>query len=403
MSAFFDVLNAIDAMGPEDMPSAHRLVLLFVANHANAIGRAWPSIGTLRNKTGYGRTKVAEVLEDLVAHGWLVPDGHEGRGLNKSARFIVAIGERWPEGSRAHLARSFRRAPAIRAAGQSDPPCGNRTAGQTDPPGGSPEIAPAIRPADRGDPPSAIRPADHRDPPGEHKPLSNLSFGTSLGTSQLCRGVDQQDPDPMPLFRGVDPVASDETPLPVSRVRPKKAAKGSTDEKPTEPRKPRAEVYVELFVAGLSDAGRTITRPRTTEGQQIGRIAAAHAKRDGAPLVGDDLDAWIRSTARDFARAVPDPSHHRGGLSPFGLGAWLDAGKPVQRGGVAPELPRKPLHNLPLPEPPKPLLPPPGWDGKPKFLTQKPERERFTWELSDEELDDLAIEKGFMKPEHRHL
>lgn len=196
---------------------------------------------------------------------------------------------------------------------------------------------------------------------------------------------------------------ADETPAAASRVRSKKAAKGSADEKPTELRKPRAEVYVELFVAGLSDAGRTITRPRTSEGQQIGRIAKAHAKRGGVPIVSVELDAWIRSTARDFARATPDPAHHRGGLSPFGMGTWLDAGKPVQRGGVAPELPRKPLHNLPLPEPPKPLLPPPGWDGKPKFLSEKPKREPFPWELSDEALDDLAIAKGLMKPEDRYL
>jgi len=233
-----------------------------------------------------------------------------------------------------------------------------------------------------------------------------IPIPTRSGAHGGARDVDHADRD-LVLFEDlVDSPSSmraDETPAAASRVRSKKAAKGSADEKPTELRKPRAEVYVELFVAGLSDAGRTITRPRTSEGQQIGRIAKAHAKRGGVPIVSVELDAWIRSTARDFARATPDPAHHRGGLSPFGMGTWLDAGKPVQRGGVAPELPRKPRHNLPLPEPPKPLLPPPGWDGKPKFLSEKPKREPFPWELSDEALDDLAIAKGLMKPEDRYL
>lgn len=267
----------------------------------------------------------------------------------------------------------------------------------------------------------------HQDPPPTPEPCPGSFFGKSSEALETPQPTRAPDPDPIPIptrsgahggARDVDhadwdlvedlvdspsSMRADETPAAASRVRSKKAAKGSADEKPTELRKPRAEVYVELFVAGLSDAGRTITRPRTSEGQQIGRIAKAHAKRGGVPIVGVELDAWIRSTARDFARATPDPAHHRGGLSPFGMGTWLDAGKPVQRGGVAPELPRKPLHNLPLPEPPKPLLPPPGWDGKPKFLSEKPKREPFPWELSDEALDDLAIAKGLMKPEDRYL
>ena len=178
MSVLFDVLRAISDMRAEDMPSAHRLVLIMVANHANAIGRAWPSIGTLTRETGYGRTKIAEVLAELVERGWLRRDGSEGGPLHAATRFEVMIGQPWPEGSRASRFRTTERMNAIRAADRIDPPGEHpprsarridpiraavtseddtRSAGRlpTDPPGGYPPIRPAVDP----------------DPPGGHKPL----------------------------------------------------------------------------------------------------------------------------------------------------------------------------------------------------------------------------------------
>ena len=155
MSVLFDVLRAISDMRAEDMPSAHRLVLIMVANHANAIGRAWPSIGTLTRETGYGRTKIAEVLAELVERGWLRRDGSEGGPLHAATRFEVMIGQPWPEGSRASRFRTTERMNAIRAAVTSEDD--TRSAGRlpTDPPGGYPPIRPAVDP----------------DPPGGHKPL----------------------------------------------------------------------------------------------------------------------------------------------------------------------------------------------------------------------------------------
>jgi hypothetical protein len=217
VTIFFDVLRAISDMRAEDMPSAHRLVLLMVANHANATNRSWPSIGLLHEETGYGRTKIAEVLDELVAYGWLRPDGREGRGFRSSARYEVALGRPWPADSRAHLARPVERlrdarrdppgeqrdpAAVARAAGCDDPPIVIRPAGDIDPPGGqradAPEPAPVIRAAGNSDPPIVVRAADHCDPRGGQEPPRSLPEELPIEPprDRAHEGSVSQTPDP---------------------------------------------------------------------------------------------------------------------------------------------------------------------------------------------------------------
>ena len=179
MSVLFDVLRAISDMRAEDMPSAHRLVLIMVANHANAIGRAWPSIGTLVRETGYGRTKIAEVLVELVERGWLRRDGSEGGPLHAATRFEVMVGQPWPEGSRASRIRPTERMRAIRAASSTDPPGEHppllaaratpaRRASTTEDDTRSAGRAPPCSPGEHPPARAAITPYS----PREHKPLS---------------------------------------------------------------------------------------------------------------------------------------------------------------------------------------------------------------------------------------
>lgn len=120
MSTLIDFARVLENMQAHSMPSAHRLVMVLYANHADTTGRAWPSLLLLRDETGYGRTKLAEVIADLVDRGWLAPAGNVGEGLRRSDRYEVRLdGQPWPDDSRAKTARSTDRARASRAASTS--------------------------------------------------------------------------------------------------------------------------------------------------------------------------------------------------------------------------------------------------------------------------------------------
>ena len=152
------------------------------------------------------------------------------------------------------------------------------------------------------------------------------------------------------------------TPIPTSGTRRKSAARGEP-KAPLE--RPAGERYIDAFVLGLADAGITITPPRTSEGAQLGRVAAAHAREGGAPITGDALLAWIRREACAFGKAIARPEMHRGGRTAFGFGTWLDNGRPVQeRRGDEPdddgehEDPPWPIAPYKPPPPTEPFKPP---------------------------------------------
>lgn len=113
-------------------------------------------------------------------------------------------------------------------------------------------------------------------------------------------------------------------------------AKAPTSCPPERPR-PAGARYLDAFMQGLADAGITITPPRASEGAQLGRVAAAHAREGGAPITGDALLAWIRREACAFGKAITRPELHRGGRTAFGFGTWLDNGRPVQERRDEPE------------------------------------------------------------------
>lgn len=332
MSVFFDVLNAISSMAQTDMPSAHRLVLLFVANHANATGRSWPSIGLLRNETGYSRTKIADVLDDLVEHGWLRQDGRVGQGARSVARFEVRVGERWPADSRSLLSRATS---GMRAAKRSCSPGEHVTCS----PGEHESEVPAARPVNKTCSPFAARPVNTTRSPGEHELPMNLPVGTS---HEHPRSQNQESGDSsMPLFGGL----GSEAPGSTTRKKPKR---GGEEKKPKQ-----VDRYAAAYCKAHEDTGFPITALNEAAKKHLGVVAATHAKyRDGTPITGDALVQWFYRRGRAFRVDVIDPSRHRGGASPWGFGAWLDNGadgeeRPLAPGAVEPPEPEEELEAEP--------------------------------------------------------
>jgi len=66
------------------------LVLLAVADHADDEGRAWPSVGTLAQRTRLTERQVRRILNTLVASGELVIETRGG-GRNLSNRYRVTV------------------------------------------------------------------------------------------------------------------------------------------------------------------------------------------------------------------------------------------------------------------------------------------------------------------------
>lgn len=117
MSLLVDFARALERMKAHSMPTAHRMVMVAYTQHANAERRAWPSLATLHDETGIGRTKLREVIAELAEKHWLEEDGNAGEGLHRSARFIVHTdGDTWPDDSRQALRRSTDKARASRHA-----------------------------------------------------------------------------------------------------------------------------------------------------------------------------------------------------------------------------------------------------------------------------------------------
>lgn len=309
MSLLVDAARALEGMKAHSMPSAHRLVWLMYAQHANDHDRAWPSLALLHDETGYGRTKLAEVIIDLVEHGYLVPDGNVGEGLRRSARYVVRIeGTPWPEDSRASLARSVDVARASRRANVK-PLAARET---SDPPGEQAVSRPAnvSRLAARQ---SASRPAS-TNLPGTHQ--INPPDQPPITPARARAG----DHGQTTIAFGPSPGTTTTPPAPTAEEAQQKAFKG-----PKRPKARASDGYADAWVQGNEDAGCRVSRPTASGVACLGRAAATHARyRDGEPITGDDLLKWLRVKARKFREGVEDPSKQRGGMTPFGFLQWLD-------------------------------------------------------------------------------
>lgn len=67
-----------------DLPRDEKFVLLAYADHADHNGdNIFPSVETIKRKTGYSERSVQEITRSLEKNGWLVPAGKGPKGTNK--------------------------------------------------------------------------------------------------------------------------------------------------------------------------------------------------------------------------------------------------------------------------------------------------------------------------------
>lgn len=317
MSLLFDVFNAIT--GTREKPAAHHMpthcrhVFAHMANRADNHDQTFRvGLALVASDTGLGISTVRKAVQELLERGWLIDRGLHGPANRAVRAFQVRTdGEAWPEPA---LEQRRRETPTERR---------QRLAHRA-----APGLAPDGGPPSHGNPashPAVTRPRAGRQPglapdgdsPPDLPPISPPNTPIVHAPARVGGG-DPPRQRTIP-FRPSGPAEA--TPVPTSGTRPKRA--------PGEPT--AGERYIAAFVAGLADGGRRITPPRGTDGALLGRTAATHALHpDGTPIVGEELIAWFRKTARRFAQAVTRPEVHRGGISAFGLQTWLDNGAPKQ-------------------------------------------------------------------------
>lgn len=164
-----------------------------------------------------------------------------------------------------------------------------------------------------------------------------------------ARAGDRLQPGQASLFDPPSRPSSEATPIPGSHERVKA---------PGPPKPPRAQdEYVRAWVSGIELAGYTVRIPTATEGRELGRICAAHARtKGGQAIVGKDLRRWIRREAAIFRRAIDTRFSQ---VSVHAFGVWQDKGRP-DADDAEEELPpvREPLRgNSPLAPPQAPRGP----------------------------------------------
>lgn len=157
------VLNS-DVKGP-----AKRLVLLAVANHANARGYCWPGIASLAGSTGLGRSTVFRTLTDLENEGLLErrtrrrPDGSRTSNVYRLNLELLHTRTR---------TITTAEADEMEAAFADAPPTGPGNG-----PGRAGRAVPAPSPGDAADLPPVDDSAGHRQGPAAGRPPSRSGTG----------------------------------------------------------------------------------------------------------------------------------------------------------------------------------------------------------------------------------
>lgn len=179
------------------------------------------------------------------------------------------------------------------------------------------------------------------------------SSPSPLPTSPLPTNPDPGGSAPTAPARGtaVDPPAPPAAPPSAASPPPEEA---------TKPRTRSAAMQASLdrircaYDAGISDgsgqpfASKILNVPPHKDPLFV--LTKAHGKADGKQLTGPELDAWVRKTAAEFRRAIPDEdgrfySH----FNPDGCLSWLNAGR---------------ARGLPFARAPSPAVQPPARNGE---------------------------------------
>ena len=107
---------------------------------------------------------------------------------------------------------------------------------------------------------------------------------------------------------------------------------GTAPSSRTEKRQGGSETrYRAAYEAGIregSPAGQAFVLPPGKIAAVLGPALTAHAIGAEGPLRGDDLLAWIRSTAAEYRRATASTAQYEGGWDVFHFAKWLNKGRP---------------------------------------------------------------------------
>jgi len=75
----------------QELPCAHKFVLVALCDAVDSDGKCWPSQATLARKCGLSRQYVNKVLADLERDGWIAIEGRKTKtGGDASCRYSVA-------------------------------------------------------------------------------------------------------------------------------------------------------------------------------------------------------------------------------------------------------------------------------------------------------------------------
>lgn len=315
MSILLDLMGRLRTVKPRDLPTIPRCVLHVVADHWNAKKKAsWPKVETVAAEAGCSESAARFALWQLVDAGWLkilTP-----ATPRDSARYQVNL-----DGRPVKLSRV--------------PQCGTQEPTGVPPP--STQSAAIEHPGCQDKAPRVLRgtPEALKEPPKE--PTNKAPIAPAQ-----ARAGHGPSPGQVSLIDLCVPAT----------VPPPRATKT--------PKAKAADLYAAAYLAGHAAAGGTLSALTDSGKRELGRAAAAHAKRGGVPIIGAELVGWIQQRAEDFRRSVPDPKYHPGKYSPTGFLGWLDAGadsKPVEPSD-SDHWPEAPFLAVPVPYRPRPPDPP---------------------------------------------
>lgn len=94
-------------------------------------------------------------------------------------------------------------------------------------------------------------------------------------------------------------------------------------------------MYREAFAAGVKEAAPDV--PFVVTGSRIGSIVGPVAAQHAPGIVGAELLAWIRESAREFRRDTANEPQFWGGWQPYNWARWKNMG-PRKSSGVRPTM-----------------------------------------------------------------
>ena len=87
----FALIGRLDRVPQKAMGPRHRLLLVMLADFADELGRAWPSVAKLVQRTGQSRSTVQVQLGELRAAGWLGVEDRAASARQSSTVYLVRL------------------------------------------------------------------------------------------------------------------------------------------------------------------------------------------------------------------------------------------------------------------------------------------------------------------------